>query len=207
MFDPLGRHVRRIIRAVDATPIESRHVDALKDGIGRGRRLEGSELGDAILRAEKYPLAPSFQQIGAILPAPDGSLLVQRIDDVDPVVLERQSGFGANDRPNVIGDPSVPSPGPDRWFNPNAFALPDFGTFGNAGRNSLEGPGYRNVNLALTRRVPLSRGTFQLRLEIYNAFNWTNFDQPDNFLGLPTFGQILSAGPARRLQLGLRYGW
>jgi hypothetical protein len=98
VFDPLGRHVRRIIRAIDATPIESRHVGALKDAIGRGRRLEGSELGDAVLRAEKYPLAPSFQQIGAILPAPDGSLLVQRIDDVDPVVLERQSGFGANDR-------------------------------------------------------------------------------------------------------------
>lgn len=98
VFDPLGRLVRRIIRAIEATPIESRHVDALKDGIGRGRRLEGSELGDAILRAEKYPLAPSFQQIGAILPAPDGSLLVQRIDDVDPIALERRAGFGSDDR-------------------------------------------------------------------------------------------------------------
>jgi len=46
-----------------------------------------------------------------------------------------------------------------------------------------------------------------LRLEIFNAFNWTNFGQPGNFLGLPTFGQILSAGQPRRLQLGLRYGW
>ena len=116
-------------------------------------------------------------------------------------------GFGANDRPDVVGDPSVPSPGPARWFDPAAFALPEFGTFGNAGRNSLEGPGYKNVNLALTRRVPVGRGTFQLRLEIFNAFNWTNFDQPANFLGLPTFGQILSAGSPRRLQLGLRFGW
>jgi hypothetical protein len=116
-------------------------------------------------------------------------------------------GFGANDRPDLVGDPSVPSPGPDRWFNPDAYALPAFGTFGDAGRNSLDGPGYRNVNLALTRRVPLRRGVFQLRLEIFNAFNWTNFDQPGNFLGLPTFGQILSAGAPRRMQLGLRYGW
>ncbi len=116
-------------------------------------------------------------------------------------------GFGANDRPNLVGDPDVASPGPDPWFNPGAFALPAFGTLGDAGRNALEGPGFMNVNLALTRRVPLSRGNFQLRLEIFNAFNWTNFGQPGNFLGLPTFGQILSAGQPRRLQLGLRYGW
>jgi hypothetical protein len=116
-------------------------------------------------------------------------------------------GFGANDRPNLVGDPAVPSPGPDRWFNPDAYALPDFGTFGDAGRNSLDGPGSKNVNLALTRRVPLRRGVFQLRLEIFNAFNWTNFDQPENFIGLPTFGRILSAGAPRRMQLGLRYGW
>jgi hypothetical protein len=116
-------------------------------------------------------------------------------------------GFGANDRPDLVGDPSVASPDHDQWFNAQAFALPAFGTFGEVGRNTLEGPGFKNVNLALTRRVPLERGTCQLRLEIFNAFNWTNLDQPVNFLGLPTFGQILSAGAPRRLQLGLRYGW
>src|SRR5206468_7428580 len=52
-------------------------------------------------------------------------------------------GFGANDRPNLIGDPSVDNPSPDRWFNTAAFVTPPFGSFGNAGRNIPEGPGYQ----------------------------------------------------------------
>ena len=36
---------------------------------------------------------------------------------------------------------------PDRWFNTAAFAFPAFGTFGNAGRNIVDGPGFENVNL------------------------------------------------------------
>ena len=114
-------------------------------------------------------------------------------------------GFGANDRPNLVGDPSVSDPGPEAWFNTAAFALPPFGTFGDAGRNGLDGPGFKNLNLALTRKVALTRGALQLRLEVFNLFNWTNFDLPDNFFGSPTFGQILSAGAPRRFQLGIKY--
>ncbi len=83
--------------------------------------------------------------------------------------------------------------------------MPTFGTFGDVGRNTLDGPGFKNLNLALTRQVALTRGALQLRLEVFNLFNWTNFDQPDNFLGSPTFGQILSAGAPRRFQLGIKY--
>ena len=114
-------------------------------------------------------------------------------------------GFGANDRPNLVGDPSVSERGPEAWFNTAAFALPPFGTFGDAGRNGLDGPGFKNLNLALTRKVALTRGALQLRLEVFNLFNWTNFDLPDNFFGSPTFGQILSAGAPRRFQLGIKY--
>ena len=48
-------------------------------------------------------------------------------------------GFGYNDRPNVSGDTSVSSPDPSQWFNTAAFTFPAFGSFGNAGRNILEG--------------------------------------------------------------------
>jgi hypothetical protein len=116
-------------------------------------------------------------------------------------------GFGSNDRPDQLGDPSVGNPGPGQWFNGAAFGLPAFGTFGNVGRNSLEGPGFKNINISLTRRVPLGRNAFTIRLEVFNLFNWTNFDQPDNFFGSPTFGQILSAGGPRRLQLGLKFDY
>ena len=114
-------------------------------------------------------------------------------------------GFGANDRPNVSGDPSLDSPDPTRWFNTTAFSLPAFGTFGNAGRNILDGPGYANVNVALLKHVRLGGDTrLQLRAEAFNVFNRANFDLPDNFFGSPTFGQVLSAQAPRRVQLGAR---
>ena len=113
-------------------------------------------------------------------------------------------GFGYNDRPNVIGDPESGDPGPDRWFNSDAFVFPPFGSFGNAGRNTVEGPGYQNVNLALMKLVPAGAARLQLRLEAFNLFNRTNFNQPDNFLGSPTFGQVLSAQSPRRVQLGAK---
>jgi hypothetical protein len=126
--------------------------------------------------------------------------------DVDRSNTGRASlGFGSGDRPNVSGDPSLSDRVPERWFNTGAFAMPPFGSFGNAGRNSVEGPGFRNLNLAFARRVPFSRGALQIRLEVFNLFNWTNFDQPDNFLESPTFGQILSAGAPRRVQLGVKF--
>jgi hypothetical protein len=53
--------------------------------------------------------------------------------------------------------------------------------------------------------VSLGSGSkVQLRLEAFNLFNHTNFNQPDNFLGSPTFGQILSAQSPRRIQLGAK---
>jgi hypothetical protein len=114
-------------------------------------------------------------------------------------------GFGANDRPNVSGDTSVANPGATGWFNTAAFSIPAFGTFGNAGRNSLEGPGYANFNLGVLKHVRLSAATrLQLRLEAFNLFNRVNYSLPDNVLLSPTFGQILSAGSPRRLQLGAK---
>ena len=66
-------------------------------------------------------------------------------------------GFGYNDRPNVSGDPSLDSPTADQWFNTAAFSLPAYGTFGNAGRNILTGPGYTNFNFAVVKYVPFGR--------------------------------------------------
>jgi hypothetical protein len=115
-------------------------------------------------------------------------------------------GFGNNDRPDVAGDPSVPSDdrSEDRWFNTAAFSLPPFGSFGNSRRNSLEGPGYRNLNLGIIKPVAIGDVRLQLRLEIFNVFNNANLDLPDAFLGSPTFGRILSAGSPRRIQFGFK---
>ena len=114
-------------------------------------------------------------------------------------------GFLSNDRPNQVGDPTVASPSAGRWFSPEAFALPLFGSFGDTERNTLEGPAFKNLNLALHKQVRLANDArLQVRLEAFNLFNHVNLDLPDNFFGSPTFGQIISAGNARRLQIGLK---
>lgn len=129
--------------------------------------------------------------------------LLQEIDNSN--TGRANLGFGYNDRPNVVGDPALADPTAERWFDTSTFAYPAYGTFGNSGRNTVDGPGYQNVNLALMKRLPLgARSKLQLRLEAFNLFNHTNFNQPDNFFGSPTFGQILSAQSPRRLQLGAK---
>jgi hypothetical protein len=114
-------------------------------------------------------------------------------------------GFGFNDRPDLVGNPDLANQDATQWFDSQAFAFPPFGSFGNVGRNTLEGPGFKNLNLAFVRSIDLGPSVLQVRFELYNAFNWTNLGQPDNFLGSPTFAQILSAAPPRRFQLGLRW--
>jgi carboxypeptidase family protein len=114
-------------------------------------------------------------------------------------------GFGANDRPNIVGDPRLSNGTPERWFNTAAFAFPAPGTFGNAGRNVVDGPGYQSVNASLIKNTNLTEKiNLQLRGEVFNLFNRPNFNLPDNFLGSPTFGQITSARDPRHVQLGVK---
>jgi hypothetical protein len=114
-------------------------------------------------------------------------------------------GFGNNDRPNVSGDASLSNPTADQWFNAAAFSMPAFGTFGNAGRNILDGPGYQNINLAVLKHVTLGSDLrLQLRAEAFNLLNHANFDLPDAFFLSPTFGRILSAQSPRRIQFGIK---
>ena len=114
-------------------------------------------------------------------------------------------GFGANDRPNRVGDPHLDDPSPERWFDTAAFAVPPFGSFGDAGRNILDGPDFRNVNLALAKDITVQEGVrLQLRAEAFNLFDRNNFNLPDAFLGSPTFGQVVSAQSPRRCQFGVK---
>ena len=79
------------------------------------------------------------------------------------------------------------------------------GTFGNAGRNTLTGPGYENVNASLVKNTNFGeRLNLQLRAEFFNLFNHPNFNLPDNFLLSPSFGRITSARDSRHIQFGAK---
>jgi len=114
-------------------------------------------------------------------------------------------GFGANDRPNVVGNPHVSNRTPDLWFNTAAFAVPPYGSFGNAGRNILDGPSFQTINFSLVKNTALrERISLQFRAESFNLLNRPNFGLPDIFVGSPTFGHILSAQDPRHIQFGLK---
>src|SRR6266480_4085655 len=114
-------------------------------------------------------------------------------------------GFGANDRPNVLRNPTLSNPTAERWFDMTAFAVPPFGSFGNAGRNILSGPGYQNINISLIKNAMLREGAHvQFRVEAFNLLNHANLGLPDIFVGSPSFGSIQSAGSPRRVQFGVK---
>jgi hypothetical protein len=119
-------------------------------------------------------------------------------------------GAGPAQRPDQLRDPNLPGGErtPERWFDTAAFALQAPFTFGSAPRNSVIGPGYANVDLALAKTFAL-RGTAQLELrwEVFNLLNRANFDLPNRIFGNPNFGRIFSARNPREMQFGVRLGF
>jgi hypothetical protein len=114
-------------------------------------------------------------------------------------------------RPDLIGNPNVSHPTPQRFFNPQAFQAPPAGRFGRSGRNVITGPGFQTVDLSLTRAFRMSDFTrLQFRTDAYNAFNHVNFVAPpsmQNFADAPDFGALYVARSPRILQFGLKFLW
>ncbi|SPE36033.1 hypothetical protein SBA6_500088 [Candidatus Sulfopaludibacter sp. SbA6] len=92
------------------------------------------------------------------------------------------------------------------WFNTVAFVVPAAYTFGNAGRNTVYGPGMQTMDLALSREFALvEKVRFQIRGEAFNAMNHTNLGTPNRFVNTPQFGTITDAAtPGREMQLSAR---
>jgi hypothetical protein len=119
-----------------------------------------------------------------------------------------------NDRARLIGDPNISNPTAARWFNTAAFAqnpvVTGVATDGNSARNLLYGPGYKTVDLGLSRNFRLTeRFNLTLRAEATNAFNHVNLGQPGsavpaNGTTSASFGVITSANAMRKIQFGAR---
>jgi outer membrane receptor protein involved in Fe transport len=117
----------------------------------------------------------------------------------------------SGDRANLIGDPFLD---PNRarsavvaqWFNIAAFGPVANGKDGTAGRNILDGPGLKNVDMGIFREFhPRERMKLMFRGEMTNAFNLVNLSNPGTALNSSsTFGKITTAGAMRQVQLGLR---
>jgi len=93
-----------------------------------------------------------------------------------------------------------------QWFNTSVFAAPPAGQFGDAGRNTIIGPGSAVVNMALAKTFPMKDlYAFEVRLEANNVFNTPQFTTIDTVVNSPTFGQVIGVGNMRQMQVTTRF--
>ncbi|MCI0366425.1 MAG: hypothetical protein L0219_21390, partial [Phycisphaerales bacterium] len=126
---------------------------------------------------------------------------------VELSVLGNPSNTGNPDRPNVVGEWRLDqnTRSLDRWFNTSAFVPNAPFTYGNAGRNLIEGPGEVNLDFAVFKYFPIREDIrLQFRAEAFNVTNTPAFGVPNAEVGNPVFGVIASAGRPRNFQLALK---
>lgn len=169
---------------------------------GKGKRFVTSGVGAAIVggwRISSYLTLMSglplyFTASGASLQAPNNT---QTPDLVSPVQILHGVG------PNSL------------WFSTSSFAPPVANTFGNVGRNFLSGPGFFNLDAAISKSVRFTeRYNLDLRLEGFGVTNTPQFFFASNggsaagiTLGSTSFGHVTSASGGRTLQLGLKFNF
>jgi hypothetical protein len=128
-------------------------------------------------------------------------------------------GVGGNttNRPNLTGKVSYPKTQKE-WFNTAAFTAPIApwaagapagGTgFGDAGKDSVVGPGLFNWNISVYKDFPFTshEGPYlEFRAESYNTFNHTEFNAVDTgFADGTNFGKLTGTLDPRVLQFGLK---
>jgi hypothetical protein len=115
-------------------------------------------------------------------------------------------------RPNRVPGVSVTAGGgsQSKWFNTAAFSqpVPDAlgNAFGNASRNSIEGPGTVQNNMALSKTVGMGETrSMEIRATINNVFNTVQYSGVDTNLTSPTAGQVISAAAMRSFQFTARF--
>ena len=115
---------------------------------------------------------------GFVISLPSGSLPAGFIG-----VINTPGGNASRStrRPNIVAgvNPIISESGNLRYINPAAFSMPAPGTYGDAPRNSLKGPGFKQFDLTLQKRFMIGESRYiEFRSEIFNLFNQANFANP-----------------------------
>jgi hypothetical protein len=101
------------------------------------------------------------------------------------------------------------------WFDTMAFRPVTQARFGNAGFNTMRGPGFVNFDMSVFREFALGGNrTVQFRVEIFNLMNTPHFASPENSVNASDFGVISGTANSGRegiderfIRLGFRFGF
>jgi trimeric autotransporter adhesin len=127
--------------------------------------------------------------------------LLNEISDVN-------GGTNGTLRPNRVPGQSVilGNPSAIEWFNTAAFSKPIPGSYGDARRNSIIGPGSKVFDMAFTKIFPLKEArVLEFRAQATNIFNLVNYSSIDTNFDSPTFGRVTAAGGMRQFTITSRF--
>jgi len=114
------------------------------------------------------------------------------------------SGVAGTIRPNRTSASIYAAPA-GKYLNVAAYAAPTPGQWGNAGRNSITGPGQFSFNASLARTFRLNkRFNLDVRIDSTNTLNHVVFGSWVNITNSSEFGAPASPGAPRSLQLTTR---
>lgn len=132
-------------------------------------------------------------------------------------IIDGNASFANSDgqqRPDLIGDPHATPCVPNTFFNTCAFGDPALGSFGNVGRNTIQGPGYQIWDFSIFKNFRFGeRVRLEFRSEFFNVFNHPNLQfaksGPQNSIntttfGTPEFGFLTAARDPRQVQFALK---
>jgi hypothetical protein len=127
---------------------------------------------------------------------------------LDPGGLGILGASASGTRADQVCDPNANAPHTlAQWFNAACFANVPTGVVrpGNAGRNTIRGPGYQNWDMSFFKNFHFTESRyFQFRAEFFNIFNHPNWSSLSATRLGPTYGQIIAARDPRIVQLGAK---
>lgn len=118
------------------------------------------------------------------------------------------TGLSLSTLPNVTCNPNTSAPHtPQEWFNTACFQTQST-TYGDEGRNTIQGPGIANWDIFLSKNTTFKDHYGVLfRTEFFNAFNKPQFLLPDASFGATGFGTITQASAPREIQFSLSFAF
>jgi len=129
--------------------------------------------------------------------------------------LDIGRGVSGSLRANAVAGQaiSISDPTTLKWFNTAAFCAPSTtcvnpngSPFGDAGRNTIEGPGQVAMNMSLNKTIQVKESrALDLRISANNVFNTVHFTSINTVVNSFTYGEVTGTGSMRRVTMTARF--